>query len=64
MIDINCGNHILVDIDMTCNNMFEIMMDDFIEPDTFIKFKFTNGGHGAVRKRHVIAFADSEEETV
>jgi hypothetical protein len=62
MIDIILKKVQLTEINMTCDEMFGIVMDSFIEPDTFIKLKFANGDYGAVRKKDIVAFIDSEEE--
>ena len=63
MIDvIYNGNAALLKVDMTCDQMYEIVMDKFIEPDAFIKLRFDDGLQGAIRKKDIIAFTDSEQE--
>lgn len=52
MIDVTYGpNAAFCKVDMNFDNMFLIMTDDFIKPDTFIKLTFDDGLHGAIRKK-------------
>lgn len=63
MIEIIYGNGVaLCKVDMTCDQMWAIVMDDLIKPDTFIKLRFDDGLQGAIRKKDIIAFTDCEEE--
>lgn len=60
MIDIICGGNIFYQVNMSCEMMNEIVMDDFIKPDTFIKFYFSDGTCGFARKKDIQGFLDSD----
>lgn len=63
MIDVIYGpNAALCKVDMSFDKTYEIMTDDFIFRETFVKLTFDDGLHGAIRKKDIIAFTDCEEE--
>lgn len=42
--------------------LLTIMKDDYIKPNDFIEFEFEDGTKGAVKKRHITAFCESQQE--
>ena len=64
MIDIFTEKIQFTKVAMKSSMMYEIVMDNDINPNTYIKIKFSDGSSGAIRKKDIIGFTDSFEEEV
>lgn len=60
MIDIYCDGGAYFNVMMDYDVLLQIMKEDFMKPDDFIEFRFENGDHGAVRKRSINGFCESQ----
>lgn len=61
MIDIYCTGGALLGVMMRYDVLLAIMQDNVVKPDEFIEIKFEDGTKGAVKKRHITAFCESQE---
>ena len=60
MIDIFCSGGAMCSIQMSFDTMERIMRDDFIKDDDFVPITFYDGVRGAVRKRYINFFANTQ----
>lgn len=64
MVDIYCDGGAFLGIDMEYDILAEVMRDNIIKPKDFIPIKFSDGSRGAVRKKSINGFCESQEEEV
>ena len=61
MIDIYCAGGTYYGIMISYDVMLRIMRDDFIKPDDFIEVRFEDGVKGAIQKKSITGFCESQE---
>ena len=62
MVDIYCDGGAFLEVDMEHDILAEVMRDDIIKPKDFIPIRFFDGSRGAVRKKSINGFCESQEE--
>lgn len=62
MVDIYCNGGAFLGVDMDYAILEKIMRDNIIKPNDFIPIRFYDGGRGAVRKKSINGFCESQEE--
>lgn len=60
MVDIYSDLGSLLSCVLTFEELHQMMMDTYVSENTFIRFKFQDGRLGAVRKRAINAYCESE----
>lgn len=62
MVDIYCTGGALLGVMIRYDVLLKIMKDDFYKQNDFIEFEFEDGTKGAIKKRHITAFCESQQE--
>lgn len=58
-VNIYCVGCYFEEVWLSYDILYEIMMDNFVGPDDFIKFRFGEGERGAIRKKISIVFVNA-----
>ena len=62
MVDIYCDGGAFLEVDMEYDILMEVMRDDIIKPNDFIPIRFSDGSRGAIKKKSINGFYESQEE--
>ena len=63
MVDIYCNGGAFLGVDMDYGHFGRMVMrDNIIKPNDFIPIQFSDGSRGAVRKKSINGFCESQEE--
>lgn len=62
MVDIYCDGGAFLAVDLDYDILAEVMRDDIIKPDDFIPIRLANGDKGAIKKKNINGFCESQEE--
>lgn len=59
MVDLIYSGGVIADVLLTYEVTEAFLSDSFIQGDTLLEFRFSDGSRGAIRKRDIIGFYES-----